>query len=265
MTDDRIVLCMKWGTLYSSDYVNVLYNACRRAISGQFRFVCLTDDATGFDPGIETFPIPEIGLKQEEWFTPGVWPKLALYAADLHGLKGRCLFIDLDMMVVGGLDEMFDTGAQYIGINVGQSWRPGRVDLRDPELGTGVFAFTLGDQVQILEAFQHDIPTARADHRNEQEFVAAHAKGLEFWPPGWVISFKRWLRRPIGIDLFLSPKKPPSGTRIVAFHGDPRPIAMIPSNVGFWDSFPHLGRGQVAWARDYWVDNAGRLPPISQE
>ena len=29
MADDRTVLCMKWGTLFPPDYVNVLFNACR--------------------------------------------------------------------------------------------------------------------------------------------------------------------------------------------------------------------------------------------
>lgn len=53
MTGNRTILCMKWGTLYSADYVNVLFNACRQSLSGDFRFLCLTDDATGFLPEIE--------------------------------------------------------------------------------------------------------------------------------------------------------------------------------------------------------------------
>jgi hypothetical protein len=47
MSRDRVVLCMKWGTLYPADYVNVLCNASRRHLTGAFRFVCLTDDAPG--------------------------------------------------------------------------------------------------------------------------------------------------------------------------------------------------------------------------
>ncbi len=49
---------MKWGTLYPADYVNVLYTACRRNLTGDFRFLCLTDDPTGFLPGIEHRPSP---------------------------------------------------------------------------------------------------------------------------------------------------------------------------------------------------------------
>lgn len=58
---ERVVLSMKWGKLYPASYVNVLYNACRRNITGDFRFVCLTDDATGLGPEIEACPIPDLG------------------------------------------------------------------------------------------------------------------------------------------------------------------------------------------------------------
>jgi len=58
---DRIVLCLKWSSLLSSEYVNVLYNAGRSNMTSDFRFVCLTDDDSGFVGGIESFPIPDIG------------------------------------------------------------------------------------------------------------------------------------------------------------------------------------------------------------
>ena len=262
MSDERIVLCMKWGTLFPSDYVNVLFNACRKAITGTFRFVCLTDDSEGFVDGVEAFPIPEIGLTPDQWYTAGVWPKLALYVADLHGLRGRCLFVDLDMVVLRGLDEMFEQEAAFVGIDVGAGWWPGKAGWGASELGTGVFAFDLGQQTQILEAFQSDMAGSMTRFKNEQEFVEAYARGLGYRPDGWVISFKRWLRRPMGVDLFLPPKSPPETTKIVAFHGDPRPIALVSERAGFWDRFPHMGHGQVAWVRDYWVEHGGRLPPF---
>ena len=61
------VICMKWGTLYSADYVNVLFAACRRHTKTTFRFVCFTDDPLGVNPEIETFPIPEIGCSARIW------------------------------------------------------------------------------------------------------------------------------------------------------------------------------------------------------
>ena len=87
-----------------------------------------------------------------------------------------------------------------------------------------------------------------------------HASSVAYWPSEWVISFKCWLRRPIGVDLFLAPKAPPEGIGMVAFHGDPRPITLIRPGLGVWDKFPHMGYGQVRWMRDCWLDNGGKLP-----
>lgn len=259
MPSERVVLCMKWGTLYPADYVNVLWNACRKSITGPFRFVCLADDAEGFAPGIECFPIPDIGLAPGDWFLPGIWPKLAIYVADLHGLTGRCLFIDLDMMVLGGLDEMFKHGTGFISTDMGPAWEnPPR--LGPGQVATSIFAFDLGQETRILNAFLADPKGAMQRFQNEQDFVGAYASAMGFFPPGWVLSFKRHLRQPIGLDLFMEPKRPPATAKVLAFHGDPRPADLLKQGRNFWDSFPHGGNGQVSWMAQYWVANGGSLP-----
>lgn len=257
MARDRIVLCMKWGPVFPADYVNVLYRACRTHLTGGFRFVCLSDDLNGFDDGVEALHIPDIGLTPDEWYTRGVWPKLALYGADLHGLSGRGLFIDLDMMVVGSLDAMFANTDPFVALDVGENWRKGADRTRPPEVGTGVFAFDIGQQPQILAAFKSDKKAAMENYVNEQSFVQGHVSAVSYWPAEWVISFKRHLRQPLGIDLFKRPLRPPSSAKIVAFHGNPRPIDLVADSAGYWDVFPHMGRGQVDWVRDYWVEYGG--------
>lgn len=252
------VICMKWGTAFPVDYVNVLHNACRRKTTTPFRFICLTDDSDGLDPGIEAMPIPDIGLTREEWVQPGVWLKLALYVPDLHGLRGRALFIDLDMMVLDSLDDFLTFPAQFVTTDMGRSWRPGGGS-HPPLPGTCMFAFDLGSQTQILAAFQADPDAARQRYRNDQNFAGAYASSMEFWPDGWVISFKRWLRQPIGLDLFLEPRRPPASAKVVAFHGTPRPSDLMQPGVGRWDRLPHMGRGQVSWAVDYWRAMGGRV------
>lgn len=252
------IVTMKWGTLFGPDYVNVLYRACREASSIPFDFVCFTDDSKGLDENIIAKPLPQIGLRPEEWYQRGVWPKLALYKKELQGLTGRCLFIDLDMMVLRDLDDFLTHQAPFISIDVGASWRPG-APRHDPEVGTGIFAFNLGQETQILDAFLADRDAAKVKFQNEQDFVAAHANSMEFWPEGWVISFKRWLRRPIGIDLILPPKQPPEDAKILAFHGDPRPVHLMRPGMNFWDNFPHLGHGRVDWVADYWKRFGGKV------
>ena len=51
--DERVILCMKWGTKYGPEYVNRLYAMVRRNLTGDFRFVCLTDDGTGIRSEVE--------------------------------------------------------------------------------------------------------------------------------------------------------------------------------------------------------------------
>ncbi|RZI92081.1 MAG: glycosyltransferase, partial [Rubrivivax sp.] len=48
----RNVICMKWGTKYGPEYVNRLYAMVRRHLTGDFRFVCLTDDPAGIRPEV---------------------------------------------------------------------------------------------------------------------------------------------------------------------------------------------------------------------
>ncbi len=249
---ERVVICMKWGTLYGSDYVNVLYNACRKYISGPFRFVCLTDDASGFIDGIESFPIPEFGLEHRHWYD-GAWPKLGVFSADLYGLKGRALFIDLDMILCGSMDAFFTQGTGIVTIDEGV-WNDGT-----PSTMTSIFAFDLGQHAEILEKFCADRDGMVARYKIEQAYLHHEGGQIGYWPADWLVSFKRHLRQPLLIDRFKHPKRPPEGVKIVVFHGRPRPIDLMRKGGGNRDLFPHYVGGQVAWARDYWLENGGKL------
>lgn len=56
------VVCMKWGTKYPALYVNNLASMVKRNLTLPYRFVCFTDDPTGLDNDIETFPLPVINV-----------------------------------------------------------------------------------------------------------------------------------------------------------------------------------------------------------
>jgi len=173
---------IKWGSLFSSEYVNALYNAVWANLMGDFRFVCLTDDDSGFVGGIESFPIPDIGCSPQMWRL-GAWPKLGVFLADLHGLTGRALFVDLDTFICGDLTQFMDHPRSFIGIDVWNNWRPIRVDKpEDESLGTGLFAFNLEEHTQIVERFQADPQVAFDAADIEQVWVEEHASSMEYWP-----------------------------------------------------------------------------------
>lgn len=121
MNPNRVVLCMKWGTLYPAEYVNVLYRACRAHISGDFRFVCLTNETEGLLPEVEVHPIPLFGLDDWHYYN-GAWPKIGVFSQDLYGLQGRALFIDLDSVICGSLNEMFEVPGTLVAMD-SQPWK----------------------------------------------------------------------------------------------------------------------------------------------
>jgi hypothetical protein len=96
------VACVKVGTRYSAEYVNVLFDMVRRNLPAGFpgRFVCFTDDATGLDPLITVREIPK-DLAGRGW-----WAKLHLFSPAAFEKGTRVLYFDLDTVVCGPLDAI---------------------------------------------------------------------------------------------------------------------------------------------------------------
>ncbi|MFY8085505.1 MAG: glycosyltransferase [Rubrivivax sp.] len=212
----RIVLCMKWGTKYGPEYVNRLYAMVARHLRGAFDFVCLTDDQRGVRQEVRCLPIPSLALP------PGIpergWTKLTTFEADLHGLRGSALFLDLDVVIVGDITPFFETPGEFLIIH---DWkRPWRVTGN-----SSVYRFKLGAHADVLAEFRATQEAVRKRLRNEQAFLSEvmHRQGrLTYWPADWCCSFKyhcipRW-----PTNHWREPVCPPA-TRIVIFHGEVNP------------------------------------------
>lgn len=251
---ERVVLCMKWGTLYSAEYVNVLFSACKKYITGPFRFVCLTEDVVGLNPAIEVFPIPEIGLEHRHWYD-GAWPKLGVFLGDLYGLRGRCLFIDLDTVLLANIDDFFTQPGPLVAINA----RPWRHKDGEPSTMSSIFAFDLGAMPEVVSTLQANRDALIAKYKIEQDYLHGEVAGIQYWPQPWLVSFKYHLRQPLLLDRFLPPKRPGPEAKALVFHGKPRPIALVRPEPGNWDRFPHYGSGAVDWMRQYWAEHGGQV------
>lgn len=250
----RTVICMKWGTLYPAEYVNVLYQACRAHISGDFKFVCLTNEEKGLLPEVEVYPIPDIGL--DEWhYYNGAWPKLSVFSHDLYGLKGRALFIDLDSVICSSLDGMFTLPGTLVAMD-SQPWKgkPG-----SPRTMSSVFSFDIGALGWIVDRLHTDRDSFVTKYQIEQDYLHGEVPEITYWPQDWIVSFKYHLRQPLIIDRFREPLSPPSTAKVVAFHGLPRPIDLIRPPKGNWDRFPHYGCGAVSWMQKYWNKFGGQI------
>jgi hypothetical protein len=195
-----------------------------------------------------------LNLEPHHW-TKGGWPKLAVFAKDFFGLTGRALFIDLDTVISGSLDPFFDYKApKMVAIDTGPNWGVGDTNA-SPLAGTGIFTFDLGAHSNILDHFMLNRDAIVNEHRIEQIYVQDMVDNMAFWPKDWVLSFKYHLRRPALTGLVLAPPAPKPENRVIAFHGEPRPIDLV--NGGVWGIGPHWGLGRAKWMVDYWRRHGG--------
>jgi hypothetical protein len=216
------VICMKWGTKYGPEYVNRLASMVGRHLKRPHRFVCMTDDATGLSPGIDARPLPDFD-------DPGGpergWRKISTFRKPLFDLAGPTLFIDLDVVIVGGLDPFFEHPGKFCII---KDWkRPWR-----PTGNSSVYRFEAGAHPELLEKFLREAAQIRREVRNEQEYISRElfrAGALSYWPKEWCASFKYDCMAGFPMNRFRAPHLP-EGARIVVFHGHPNPPDAITGN-----------------------------------
>lgn len=240
-SDERVVLCMKWGTKYGPEYVNRLYAMVRRHLRGDFRFVCLTDRSEGILPEVQCLPIPPLDLP------PGIpergWTKLTTFEADLHGLQGTALFLDLDVVIVDDITPFFEQPGEFLIIH---DWkRPWRITGN-----SSVYRFRLGAHADMLAYFRTHFEQVRAEVRNEQAYLSnfLHQQGrLSYWPKEWCISWKYHCIPRFPTNYWRTPAPAP-GTRIIIFHGVMNPPdALAGRNNGNWRHAK-----PAPWIADHW-------------
>jgi len=209
-------VCMNWGTKYGADYVNRLYAMIARNSRQPFRLVCYTDSTVGIRSEVECFDCPEVDIPGPK--RNAGWRKLSLWASEVPGLIGTALFLDLDIVITGPLDEFF-TWHPDADFCVIHNWTH-----PDRRIGnTSVFRFTVGGHPEILDRLLTDHQTVLSRYPNSQTYVSACLEqSMEFWPAEWCRSFKRHCV-PRGIARWFRQPHLPAGARIIAFPGRPNP------------------------------------------
>ena len=220
------VLCMKQGTKYPADYVNRLYSMVARNMQRKFRFICLTEDSQGLAEQVESFPLPELSV--DLGGPERGWNKLAVFAEELYDLKGKVLCLDLDLIITGGLDDLFDYPGEVMII---KDWIK-----KDGTGNSSVYRFEVGAHPEVLSQFEASFEDVKQRHRNEQEYLSAAlmAKGaLVYWPDHWCRSFKRHCIKPLSFFVARETEMP-KDTRVLVFHGKPDPHDAIAGVSGKW-------------------------------
>ena len=223
------VICISWGPKYGPPYVNRLYGGVARNLTPPFSFTCFTDMPEGLRPEVRAEPLPALDVAMPTG-TKGIWPKARLWGERLGDLAGPVLFMDLDLVIVGPLDDFFGFG------------EPDDVVLaRNPvtpfeRLGqTSIFRFPVGKLLPLQRRFLADPQGVADEYQFEQRFVTREAPGgVKLWPDGWVRHFRHHCARVLPLN-FLLPPRVPKDARVVIFPG-----GLLP---------PHAIAGQ--WSRHY--------------
>jgi hypothetical protein len=90
---------------YKMEYVERLHGMTRRWMTRPFDFVCLTDQPHLFKSVVRAIEIPNPNPLK------GWWSKVELFAPGRF--TGRVLYLDLDTLIVNGLDDVIDYPAEF--------------------------------------------------------------------------------------------------------------------------------------------------------
>lgn len=222
------IVCMKWGPKYPAEYTNKLYAMARRNIQGPIRFVCLTDNPEGIRSEVECLPCPTVNLPPP--YNNTGWRKIAVWAQELPGMEGDWLFLDLDVIVTGGLDVFFDFAPEKSFV-VMQNWtQPGR------GIGnTSVFRFKVGKHPYIYDHLVPEFASILSKYNNEQIYISKTISDMAYWPDDWCVLFKTHCVPPMPQRWWKTPTIP-KAARVIAFPGDPNPHDAVQ---GIWPAKWH--------------------------
>ncbi len=215
------IVTIKWGNRYPSDYMNRLFRAVLAHGIKDAEFVCFTDDAAGLDPAIQARPLPEIDLPEKYRWT--FWRKLSLFDPVL-GLRGPCLYFDLDVVITGDLTPLFAAWSgnpRFI-----RNWLGAKTIRRGgyERINSSVMLFEGSAGARVLERFHSDPQAALARYPTDQGFIHDCFEDVaEFFDEGLCVSFKRHCLPKFPLNL-IQPAKVPAGACVVCFHGKPDPF-----------------------------------------
>lgn len=238
---------MKWGTLYPSHFVNKLYGMASRNLTGPFRMVCLTDDAKGIRPEVECLPCPTIALPPP--LHKSTWRKVSLFAQTLPGMEGDWLFLDLDLIITGGLDAFFEYEPQKTFVVMHNWTQPGS------GIGnTSCYRFRVGSHPYLLSKLIEDHAAIFKQFNNSQTYISRTVKEISFWPDEWCKLFKVDCIPPMPQRWWKAPHLPPTA-KVVAFPGLPNPDDAL---IGVWPApwYKKIYKTirPATWIADYWKE-----------
>lgn len=201
------IACVEHGDYQKrgAEYVRKLKAAVHRNVACEHRFVCLTDDPKRH-PGVDCQMLPS----RERDGLSGWFAKV--YCFTPHRFEGRVVFLDLDVLVTGSLDEL----AAHKGITHLGQWGWAKNDY-----GSAVMVWDAGEHPEVWAKYNVNVPHR---FRGDQDYLT-QLGGWEALPEGMTRSYRYHCKDGV-----------PGGCIVCCFHGPDKPHLLADDH----------------WTRRYW-------------
>ena len=143
------IVCLKWGSKYGPEYVNRLYASVKRNTTLAFTFHCFTDDSTGFNSEINSYPL--------KYNLTGWWHKLYFFSAEFP-LTGRIVYMDLDTLITGNIDDILGYNEGFVVLRDFYTGIWPTIQGND-NVGSGLMSFEAHKHVDLWRDFILEAPT----------------------------------------------------------------------------------------------------------
>ena len=208
-------VCVYYGTKYSLDYVQVLYNMVQRHLTIPHKFICFSDHVK-----------PQKILKGDIEFRKfrfhdydGWWNKMQLFSEEAN-LVGPCLYMDLDVVILDNINELatFGDDMTFGVIN--------DFNIKTEEYNSSIMKFNNEVATKLVwNKFLED-KTDLMKLQGDQNAMSRLVKGsqyLKVMPDEWTYSYKWHSRQNPRFHKSEWKFEKKEKAKVAVFHGSPLP------------------------------------------
>lgn len=214
-SDEIVIVCvLKTGGIYDYNYVNALSNSVKQHVTIKHKFVCLTNDSTGFNKNVD-----EVVYFKHAF--PKWWAKIELFRPDLFNDK-RVFFLDLDTIILRNIDHILCNNSKFLGLR----------DFYKPhDMGSGLLFWEHNEYHRIYENFiKNSTYIINNTPEGDQRWIADNSGKISYFQDHFndIFSYKKHC-------LPQNKLKIPKNASIICFHGKPKPHEINNDLSKYWN------------------------------
>ena len=208
--------CVYYGDKYQIEYVEKLYNMVQRNTTLKHKFVCFTDNT------VIRRRLKHTSIEFREFVRhdfEGWFNKLQLFSPDSK-LDGNTLYMDLDVVIMKNIDELFTYGEDYnfVGMN---DFNP-----TSGQFNSSIMKFNNNTTSDLI---WKEYMKRRGDFRKHvgdqniiTDLIKTHKDTISF-PDSWTQSYKWYDRSGTRYSRSAMTYEHNGESLVTVFHGQPNP------------------------------------------